>query len=471
MNLPATLFLLLAVVKAFSLESAYRSKALLFRNVTVIDGTGANPKRNTDVLILDKRIASIGPRVHAPAGAEIVNGSGKFLIPGLWDMHVHVSHADTFFPLFLANGITGIRDTGMNFDRLRAWRNDIASGARLGPRMVIAGPILDGPYSVLRDSAVSVDSAEKGRSVVRQLKEQGADFIKVYNFLSREVYLSLADEAKRQRLPLVGHVPFALSAAEASDIGQKSIEHLSGVLLACSSREDQLRARMISAIRESKFDAGIVNRFVFSAPPPEIERSFSPDKARMLFQKFTRNRTWQVPTLRMLRLISFPAEEPRDDPRLDYVARFLRDDWSRYERPRTAEEIAARQRLFEKELEVVRMMRRAGVKMLAGTDTPNPYLIPGFSLHDELALLVRAGLTPMEALQSATRNPAEFLGILGSIGTVEEGKEADLVLLDADPLQDIRNTRRICAVVLRGRYLASEELQRLLAQAAQAARQ
>lgn len=443
---------------------AVQPNLLVFTHVTVIDATGAPAKFNQTVVINGSRISALGQteKVRIPKNAHVVEATGKFLIPGLWDMHVHTA-SETFFPLYLANGITGVRDMAMELDKLKAWRLQIESGMMPGPRLVIAGPLVDGPHSVIPDLSAIVESPAEGRRIVADLKKQGVDFIKVYNFLSREAFYAIASEVKEQGIPFAGHVPLSVSAAEATDAGQKSIEHLTGILLACSSQEARLRSTIVDSIRQSNYSAREVNRLIFSAPPEEITKTYDEEKAGALFARFANNGIWQVPTLFILKLITFGNDEYRNDVRLKYMPSFIRAGWEQAGTNRhSKEEDEARKRLFQKELEIVGAMHRAGAKFLAGTDTPNPYVFPGFSLHDELALLVQAGFTPMEALQTATRNPAEFLGRLDSLGTIEAGKIADLVLLEANPLADIRNTRSIAAVVLRGKLFPMPRLQEML---------
>jgi len=440
-------------------------KPLVFTHVTVIDATGAPAKFNQTVVIKGSRITKLGENgnVHVPDDATVVNATGKFLIPGLWDMHVHTA-SETFFSLYLANGITGVRDMAMELDKLKAWREQIENGSLLGPRLVIAGPLLDGPHSVIPDLSVIVESPVEGRLIVADLKNQGVDFIKIYNFLSRDAYFAIANEARKQEISFAGHVPLSVSAAEASDAGQKSIEHLTGILLACSSQETRLRSMIVDSVRQSNYSPREVNRLIFSAPPEEIAKTYNEEKAKALFARFASNGAWQVPTLFILKLITFGNDEYRNDVRLKYVPSFIREGWAPSGTNRQSkEEDEARKRLFQKEMEIVGVMHRAGVKFLAGTDTPNPYVFPGFNLHDELALLVQAGFTTMQALQTATRNPAEYLGRLDSLGTIEEGKIADLVLLEANPLEDINGTRRIAAVVLNGRLLPKSSLEEMLA--------
>ncbi|HZF40936.1 MAG TPA: amidohydrolase family protein [Blastocatellia bacterium] len=426
------LFLILPALLLAQSKRDRQPEPLVLAHVTVIDVTGGAPKPDMTVVITGDRISEIGEagKVVAAPGATVVDATGKFLIPGLWDMHVHWYIRDTF-TLFTANGVTGIREMFGASDLLR-WRQDIAKGSLLGPRMIVASPIIDGPRPVWPNS-IAVRNEDEGRKAVRNVKQWGADFVKVYSLLPRDAYFAIADEAKRQGLTFVGHVPNSVSPAEASDAGQKSIEHLTG-----------MRARAEAMALETYNDR----------------------KAAELFARFVKNETWQCPTLTVLRSKAYLEDENfRRDQRLKFIPRQIKDRWSLRIANRNEENYANAKKVFQKELEIVGAMRKAGVQLLAGTDTGNPFCFPGFSLHDELALFVLAGLTPVEALRSATLNPAKFLGLDKTLGTIEQGKVADLVLLDANPLEDVRNTQRINAVVSNGRLFDRKALNKMLAQA------
>ncbi|MBI4456643.1 MAG: amidohydrolase family protein [Acidobacteria bacterium] len=435
-------------------------KPLVFTHVTVIDATGSPAKPGMTVLITKDRITAldVDGKVPIPKDAQVVDATGKFLIPGLWDMHVHTRYAGiSFLPLFIANGVTGVRDTGspwQQFEQIKRWRSDIAAGKLIGPRLVSAGPLVDGPNSRWTYSTV-VNTPVEARKATDALKEKGADFVKVYDLLSRDEYAAIVDEAKKLRLPFVGHVPFAVSAAEASLDGQKSIEHLSGVLLACSADEAKLRKALVEEKEQPDGKA--------------VLDSYSEEKASALFASFAKNGTWQVPTLvnTWIRIGAYTDDRSIMDA-LKYIPGGYKSQWNP-RNFRSAEELAEYQRRLDKYLEIVGKMRRAGVQFMTGTDTLKAYNIPGFSLQQELVLLAKAGLTPMEVLQAATSNPARFLG-LASLGTVERGKIADLVLLDANPLQDIGNTAKIAAVVVGGRFVSRGSLDQMLADVETAAK-
>lgn len=469
-RLIAVLLLACPAMLSAQADQNVEKKALVFTYVTVIDATGAAPKRDMTVVITGDRISQIGKtgKVKVPDSAQVIDARGKFLIPGLWDMHVHAFNRDLFFPLLVANGVTGIRDMFGPMPELAAqWRKQMDEGKLIGPRLYVAGPIVDGPKPIWPGS-IATGSAEQGRHAVESLKKRGADFVKVYSLLGRDAYFAIADEAKKQGIPFAGHVPLVVKASEASDAGQKSIEHLTGVLAACATGEDEMLKEMAEAMsgndqRNSPFR-------VMSRHAKRMLETYSERKAKELFSRFVRNGTWQVPTLIILRNVTYIDDpELARDPRLKYVPPYFKQSWDPKKdfrfRSRTPESIASQKLVYQKNLELVGAMSRAGVGILAGTDLGNPYIYAGFSLHDELALLVKAGLTPLQALQTATINPAKYLGLLDQLGTVEKGKLADLVLLDADPMKDISNTQKIDSVVLRGRLFAKSELQEMLARA------
>lgn len=441
-------------------------RTLAFIHVTVIDGTGAPARPDMTVLIQDGRITAVGTSqaLAPPAHAQVIDAQGRFLIPGLWDMHVHW-YDEASLPLFYANGVTGIRIM-CGYPVHLQWRRRSADGTLCCPRLYVAGPIVDGPYPMWPDALRAADR-EQGRDAVRTIAHAGYDCVKVYDLLPHDAYLGIAAEASRLGLPFLGHVPLAVSAAEASDAGQKTIEHLTGIALACSPLEKQLRREILAALPVKDHpDPAVLRRFQARA-----EARYDEIKAGALFARFVKNQTWQVPTLVAQQAHAQLADHLAEhSPWVQYLPVAVKQRWDSRRRATfrklTAEDFAAFRRSFERDLELVRTMHQAGVRFLAGTDTESLDVFPGFSLHEELALLVKAGLSPMEALQTATRNPAECLGRQDELGTVEKDKLADLVLLDANPLDDIHNTRKIHAVVLGGRLLKHADLQVALKQVA-----
>ena len=441
------------------------SPALAFVHVTVIDATGSPAQPEMTVVIVGDRITAVGKcsEVHVPLGAQVIDATQKFLIPGLVDMHVHTSWDQHFVrPLTLANGVTSVREmSAYDFPEIQRRRRDVQVGNLRGPRILAAGPIIDGPEGPWPGAIIAGDAAE-GRAAVDTITGQGFDFVKVYSSLDRATYFAIANEAKKDGIAFAGHVPNVIRDSEASDVGQKSIEHLLGISLAASTREAELR--------NTNANPRNTPAALFAEQKAELD-SLSEEKAATLFALFRKNGTWQVPTLLVMRNAALYGDPEyvrklSNSPRLHYVPYALRMMWKlgmRFPPRMTLEELATSRRYFQWQLQVVGEMQKAGVGILAGTDTPNPFVYPGFGLHDELGLLVEAGLTPMQALQTATRNPAIFLEKLDSMGTIEKGKIADLDLLDANPLEDIRNTQRLDAVVLGGRLIPKPALAALLA--------
>ena len=374
---------------------------------------------------------------------RIVDGSGKFLIPGLWDMHVHPFEGkdarwNEYMALFITNGITNIR-VMFGDPKFHQWREAISSGQLTGPRMLIASP-----------RPPEFTSEEQGRQFVRTSKSEGADFIKILSDdLARDVYFAIAVEARKQGIPFVGHVPYSISATEASDAGQLSLEHKYSVSIPCSGLEELVRSQLadIDDFRgRTKALADI---------------GYDQQKARALFSRLSSNRTFVCPTLVVWNDPAYRNKaEMANDPRLDYFPSELRD-WFNNIRERLIDDVvvADLRKICSGSHVLVDAMNRAGVKILAGTDSGGvPFVLQGFSLHDELQLLVESGHSPMEALQAATMNAADCAGRLNSLGTVEGGKLADLVLLDENPLSSIANTRKVHSVFINGRYLDRSEL-------------
>lgn len=447
---------------------------IVLTGATVIDGTGAAPRRDATVVLAGDRIVWVGGRreVPLPAGARVVDARGKFVIPGLWDMHTHWTELEKIVPpLYIANGVTGIREM-WGYPEVREVRRRIDGGEVLGPRIVLASTIIDGPISLLGPPSVHVSTPDEARAAVRQAGQDGAEFIKIYSYLDRECLLAIADEARRQGLPFAGHHVYRMPVGEVSDAGMRSFEHLHAMPVPLSSREEEFRRK----IADTPMDPAQPRAFFLAMR--ELERqataSYSPAKAQAMFARWIRNGTWQSPTLTVNRVMSSPADTYANDPRLKYIPWDLRPYWAdrvKIFAPVTPEQIAQQREFLRFRLGLVHAMYEAGVGILGGTDCGNPYCFPGFGIHDELELLVEAGLTPMQALRTLTRDAARFLGREPTMGTITAGKVADLVILDADPLADIRNSTRIDAVVTRGRLITREQRVRMLADVEAAAKE
>ncbi len=464
----ALLFLLVCLLplEVFGRQEASSGQtALVFTDVTVIDATGAPVKPDMTVVVRGDRIEALGKtgKLTVPRNAQVVDATGKFLIPGLWDMHIHPWFGKNYLALFTANGVTGVR-VMWGEPVHHKWRQEISAGKLIGPRMVIASRGIDGSDLFFSESII-VSSEDEGRQVVRNVKKMGADLVKVYHDIPRDAYFAIADEAKKQGIPFAGHVPCLVSAAEASDAGQQSIEHCSFVWVACSTEGEEELKRKVKEIWETWVTGPTSLSHARDQVKFWSDIPYSEKKSAELFAHLAKNDTWVCPTL--MGWHSLSEEHFANDTLLKYMPLSTKDSWKNdvYVAWANGEGRADYRKLREKQLAIVSAMRRAGVGLLAGTDTiPAAYLLPGFSLHDELALFVQAGLSPMQALQTATYNAAKCLGMLDSMGTIEQGKIADLVLLDSNPLQDISNTHRIAAVVVGGKIFQRAALQKMLAQ-------
>ena len=436
---------------------------------TVIDTTGARPQHNSTVLVRGERIVAIGNarKVPVPADAQVIDGRGKFVVPGFIDSHVHGSGQEQIdLPLYLANGVTTARD--MNGQALLyQWRDRINAGTLFGPRYLVASSIVDGPQSLLVGSGapyVEVANARQARDAVRTAVARGADFIKVYVRLSPEAYHAIADECRSLGVPFVGHTPDAIPLPEASAAGQRSFEHVYTNWFATSSQEKEIRARLARIT----VGAGEFDKWFDQTHPLDVlaARTFDPRRAGRVFARLAADGSHQVATLTHHRVADRPESISVHEDRLRYLPAATQEGWKAqfqqlYVDGRTEQEAAEHRALFTARTRWIGAAHRAGVPLLAGTDTGTAYVYPGFSLHDELANLVSAGLSPMQALQAATIAPARFLGLRG-VGTIRHDAIADLAVLDADPLADIRNTQRVHAVVVRGRLITAEHREQLL---------
>jgi hypothetical protein len=466
MKASLTVLCLTTLLWAGSKPRTTATDILIFTNVNVVNMRDGAIARDQTVVIRKGQISAVAKvgLVEQGHGVQIVNANGKYMIPGLWDMHVHSAFVSpawdekVIYPLYIANGVTGVRDMGGDPDVLENRRKRIESGDLLGPRMILGGPFLAGGKSDRQ--TIAVNTPEDARQAVDAVKKRGLDFVKILSNIPRDSYFAIAAESSKQNIPFVGHVPYSVSVREASTAGQRSIEHLTGMLLACSSQEDELRSQQLAALAKRDFVA-------YEKIGPQIISTYDVAKAGALFLQLAKSSTWQVPTLVWTQANShIDDSELESDPRLKYVPASVRTQWdpAKLRKDTSSEELVTLKAEAARDVELVKAMHDAGVPFMAGSDGPDPYVFPGFSLHDELEWLVKGGFTPLQALKSATFNAALFLGKIETHGLVEPRHAADLVLLDANPLDDISNTSKIFGVVANGKYYSRKDLDMMLQQ-------
>jgi imidazolonepropionase-like amidohydrolase len=494
----AAVWILLLASIAGCLSDTPTISTFAFEHANVVDVLSGEVLPDQTVIIDGGQIAAVGSSVETGADsvAQVVDASGGFLIPGLWDMHIHLIDPDTpgsldvVLPMLIANGVTGVRDLGSSsLDAILALREEVREGTRLGPRVVVAGKVLDGAPMVFPPDAIEVRTPEDGRRAVESLASQGVDMIKAYEMLQRDVFIAVVEAAKERRLRVAAHPPLSMDAGEVSDAGVTSFEHLRNIELACSSEADTLLAERIPLLTEAMAQAGaeikaygwsagygsgaLVRGDIHAQQRPRALETLDDNRCAGLLRRLADNGTWQTPTLFLGQRRHRRADKMSSvRATLRYVPEKNRRAWegaAEQVASASPEEQARVARHSQWYADLVRQMRDAGVGLLAGTDVSVTWMVPGFSLHEELQSLVRAGLTPLEALRAATLNPALYLDEADSLGTIESSRRADLVLLDANPLVDISNTTRIRGVMRNGRYLDRHELDVLLTSAEQAA--
>ena len=461
-NVATTAALALLVMQLLGARPASQSApTAAIVNATVIDVRAGQLIPSTTVLSSGSRIAAIGPTssLAVPPGTHVIDGAGKYVTPGLWDMHAHLGAGGPAtaidMPLFLANGVTGVREMWSDchatapdcLAEKRAWQQRVENGELLGPRLLaLSSWPVNGSRGLPAGSPVffAAATAEQGRDLARYFAQRKVDFIKIYPGLPRDGFFALAAEGKKLGLGLAGHETPAVTAVEASDAGQQSFEHARVFLVSCFGRAAELARLDPTASASPEWRRRMVDEH-------------DPKLCATVFSRFVRNGTRYVPTHLTRRMDAY-AHEPsfREDPRAKFVPR---SQWSRWNNDadgaaRRAATPAARKAMLDfytKGLEITGAAHKAGVKVLLGTDAGDSYVFPGFAVHDELQELVKAGLSAAEALRAATWEGAVFLGRSSDVGSLEPGKLADMVVLDANPLADVRNASKVHAVIFNGR--------------------
>jgi imidazolonepropionase-like amidohydrolase len=436
-------------------HNAQQNGTSVFIGVTVIPMGSPQVLHDQVVLVRGTRIAEVGPRksTHIPAAARRIDGRGLFLIPGLADMHVHLMQGETYFPLFLANGVTTVRNMAGGPEMLDL-RERVEKGAVLGPTVYTAGPLVDGSPPVWGGSDI-VDSPDQARSVVEKQKATGYDFIKAYDNLRPTAYEAVVQAAASANMRLAGHVPPVVGLQRVLNAHQWSIEHLTGYFEWLQN--DSSPFRQIDEKETFHHPAHLL------AKRQGLVDWLDMSRLPQIAAATAKAGTWNVPTLVAWRNMT---PHPELDaawkrPNMRYATSMLHEWWSS-DTGYTAEDFAAKERGDAARNQILKALHDAGARLLVGTDTPHPFVMPGFSVHEELGNFVAVGLSPYEAVKAATSDAAEFMGIPGEFGTIKPGARADLVLVAGNPLDDINNTKRIVGVMVRGHWLPRDELQREL---------
>jgi imidazolonepropionase-like amidohydrolase len=422
-------------------------------HVAVIQASTSTVIEDQTVLIRANRIAAVGKStaIKIPAGARIVDGRGKFLLPGLWDSHVHLTLANgSALQLFIANGVTGVRDMVGDPSTLRDWKNRIADGSLTGPRIKMAGwaiesadwltviPKVDQMFKLHLSDAIlqgriGIKTPEDARQAVDRIADQSMDFVKFRTMPSREAFLAMADEASKRKISFAGHDPEVVSLTEASEAGQRSVEHLPFMSMAKTSDAARPATFATLARNGTWVDPTLVAAVGYRGTPDQTVMSIVEDKSNAI------------------------------DPRRKYLSPSLLEFWRAQIVIKQVEDPQDWPALLRQGFSDLAEMRKLGVPIVAGTDVGTPLVYPGFSLHDELVLLVEKGaFTPAQALEAATLQPARLLGLEKDFGTIQPGKLADLVLLDRDPLLNISNTKAIFAVIADGKLYDRAALEAML---------
>lgn len=447
--------------------------AICIQNITTIDPT-EGAKRVQTVIIKDGKILRIAPTAELKLSSSntIIDGTGKFLMPGLWDAHIHFAYieelAPRMFDLFLIYGITSVRDTGGKIEFVTAWRDSARRQPLNAPRVMVAGPLIDGIPNVYDGSdpghpplSLGSGSVKAVAQLVERLDSIDVDFLKAYEMLTPEQFLKVMELAKAKGLKVTGHVPLSMDVITASNAGLNSMEHMRNLELSCASNADQLLKERREILSKGKNLPGHELRSSIHTAQREVAvTNYDDNKANGILEVLKKNDTWQIPTLALnTGQTRLPYGRPEWQESFEYLPYEIGNEW----RTTTAQASPADVPQFRKDytkwmLNMAAKVHKAGIPMLAGTDTPIGFLTPGLSLHEEFLVLVEAGLSPQEALKTATINPARYFKLESELGSIKEGQWADLVMLDANPLEDIRNTLRIIAVVKQGKVFGESEL-------------
>lgn len=473
----STLILLALVCFACQPPTDYYPEAICIENVTVIDPIDGEQAGRTVIIQGDKIIQVRRTEdLSLDQKNTIIDGSGKYLMPGLWDAHVHFAYleelAPSMFDLFLAYGITSVRDTGGKIDFVKKWKEAAEANPAEAPRVMIAGPLLDGVPTVYDGSSptnppLGVGSQTPADVVakVKELDAQGVDLLKAYEMLSPDQFRAILGEAKTRDLIVTGHVPLSMDVISAAEAGLNSMEHIRNLEMSMASNWAELleqRRQLLAAGRTEV--GGILRSRIHSAQRTAAIENIDPEQEARVLQALAEHQVWQTPTLTLIRAgLYLPFQREDWKQSMSYLPPEMEERWLEGIASYTATGMNEDQEAYRNWcFAEISKIHEAGIPIMAGTDCPIFFLTPGLSLHEELWNLEEAGIPTAEVLKTGTINPARYFGMEDELGRVREGYWADLLLLDANPLQEIRNTRRINAVIKQGKLYNRAALDEIL---------
>ena len=457
-------------------EDIFFEGALVIENIGVIDPIDGL-EENMSVVIKEGRILDIFKtnEISISKKNKVYNGSDKFLIPGLWDAHIHFAFEKdfaTFMPnLFLYHGITSLRDTGGEFDFVNKFKQEALTNPRAKSRVKIAGPLIDGKFNVYdgkniyypKLSVQNIDNKELIQNV-KFLIEKDVDFLKAYEMLSLDQFKILSNLAKENNLKLTGHVPLSMDVIEASNLGLNSIEHLRNIELSMTKQSDGLSEEREDLLKnKSGLEGSELRSLIHSMQRMRSINDLDSMKIKNVIDVLIKNNVWQIPTLTLYQNISKKLYKNPDYLEfLNLLPEQKKMEWIKRINSINSDinQKAVDYGLWQKKM--VGHMHKKGISFMAGTDTPIGFLIPGLSLHDEIKELHESGLTVLEAIQSATTNPAKYFNLENSLGRIKSGFVADLIILNKNPIEDISNTKSILAVIKEGNLMDRPYLDSLL---------
>ncbi len=451
--------------------------AICIENISTIDPVDGL-KNNQTIVIKDERILKIFNSEDLTLSKlnNIINGTNKFLIPGLWDTHVHYAYTTALTPrmsdLFIAFGITSVRDTGGNINVVKKWKDKALAQPQNAPRIFMAGPLLDGLPNIYNGSdknhpnlSVGLSSLNGITKQINFLENKGVDFLKAYEMLNPEQFVHIINVGHKKGLKVTGHVPLSMDVISASNAGLHSMEHLRNLELSCASNSEELWLERIKMLQQGKTKPGSELRLSIHKAQQEIAiKNYDDTKANEILEVLKKNNTWQVPTLA---LNTFFSRKYYANEQYQKYYRFLPDSVQSYWTERSNVLLNYPVTKFRKQYDawhykMVKKIHQANIPIMAGTETPIAYLIPGLSLHEELAALVEAGLSPLEALKTATINPSKYFNLQNQLGLIQQNMWADLIILNDNPLDNIKNTTHINSVIKQGKVYTRKNLDNLL---------